>query len=485
MVNAIAKKDNKVRIEVIGGNAEAVTGSCSVINYNGKTALFELGSIQEGHTVKENYNYNKNLISDIKDKDKISFVIAGHGHLDHIGNIPALYSHTNCQAKIIIPEGNRSLLKEMWLDSAFIIERNCEDIKFKTKKDCIPIYTKDDVYKALEHVVEYEFGKIIELDDSLSIRFIPAGHILFSAQTELFFKLKNSVKKVTFTSDLGNINLKDTKVFIDPFEPIVKSNIVIGECTYSARNRSSNKKDIQNDIQTIKDSVLKYCVKDGRILFIPCFALDRTPYIMWILYSLFSDDLKFFTRIIIDSPLAIRLLENYSKELKGETKKKFDEMLDWKCFEFSKTQFSSAEAMQDGEPKVVIASSGMLDAGRGVRWAQNILPNKEDCMMFIGYATQNTNAYKIKTSRKVGTLIINGQTVNNRCNILDLNSFSSHMQRTDLLNYYSNINCETVYLVHGNQNTKYEFAEDLRNEISKKNKTNNVVSVDYNTKIIV
>lgn len=484
-MRTIAKKDNKLTIKVIGGNAESITGSCSVINYNGKIALFELGSIQEGHTEKENYNYNKNLISDIKDKERISFVIIGHVHTDHVSNIPALYSNTNCNAKIIVPLGSKAILKDMWLDSAFINVRDSESIKFKTKKDCIPLYTEDDVYHALDFVIEYPFEKIIELDNSLSIRFIPAGHILFSAQTEMFFKLKNSTKKVTFTSDLGNINLKDTKVFIDPFEPVTKSNVVIGECTYSARNRSTNKKDIQRDIQTIKDTVLKYCVKDGRILFIPCFALDRTPYMLWLLYSLFSDDLTFVTRIIVDSPLAIKLLEDYENELKGEAKAKFKAMMNWHCIELSKTAISSAEAMQDGEPKIVLASSGMLDAGRGVRWAQKILSNKQDCILFIGYATQNTNAYKIKNSQGLGTLIINGETINNKCNIIDLHSFSSHMQREDLLNYYSNINCETIYLVHGNKENKEEFVEDLRNEISNKNRTTKVISVDYKTQIVV
>jgi metallo-beta-lactamase family protein len=484
-VSTIAKRDNKVKINVIGGNAESVTGSCSVINYNGKIALFELGSIQEGHTVKENYNYNKNLISDIKDKDKISFVIAGHLHADHIANIPALYSNTNCQAKIIVPEGSKSILKDMWLDSAFINARVCDAIKYKTKKECYPIYTDMDVLKALEFVVEYPFGELVALDDSLSIRFTPAGHILFSAQTEMFFKLNNSVKKVTFTSDLGNVNLKYTKVFVDQFEPITKSNIVIGECTYSARSRITNKKDIQKDLQTLKDAVLKYCVKDGRILFIPCFALDRTPFILWLLYSMFSDDMTFVTRIIVDSPLAIKLLEDYSNELRGKQKELFDEMMNWHCIELSRTPYESAEAMQDGEPKLVISSSGMLDAGRGVRWAQKVLQNKQDCILFIGYATQNTNAYKIKNSKGQGTLIINGEIVNNKCNIIDLNNFSSHMQRPDLLNYYSNINCETIYLVHSNKSDKEEFAEDLRNEISKKNRSNKVICVDYKTNIIV
>lgn len=482
-MSIIAKKDNKVTIQVIGGNAESVTGSCSVINYNDKIALFELGTIQDSRDVKTNYNYNKNLISNIKDKDRIGFVILGHVHTDHVGNIPALYS-TNCTARIIVPKGSKSLLRDMWLDSAFINDRDADTIRYKTKKECIPLYSENEVYRTLDFIEEIPFGQIIQLDENLSIRFTHAGHILFSAQTEMFFKVSNSVKKVLFTSDLGNVNLKDTKVFIDKFEPVTKANVVIGECTYAANGRSVTKKDIKNDIQAIKKLVLKYCIDDGRTLFIPCFALDRTPYMLWLLYSAFGDDLTFFTRIIIDSPLAIKLLEDYSNELSGDAKILFDEMMDWHCVELSKTAITSAEAMEDGEPKIVLASSGMLDAGRGIRWAKHILPNKQDCILFVGYVTPNSNAYKIQNN-KSRTIILNGETINIRANLVSLHSFSGHMQRENLLNYYSNINSETIYLVHGNYNDKLEFSEDLRKEISRKNKTTTVIPVDYKTVIIV
>lgn len=483
MVNVIAKKDNQVTINVIGGNSESVTGSCSIINYNGKIALFELGSIQESNDIKTNYNYNKKLVSDIKNKDQIKFVIIGHTHTDHIGNIPSLYRN-ECNAKIIVPKGSKTILKDMWLDSAYINQKDVESIKYKNKKEVAPLYTENEVYIALNHVVEIDFKAMVELDENLSIRYIPAGHILFSAQTEMFLKVSNCTKKVSFTSDLGNINLSDTKVFIDKFEPIIKTNVLIGECTYSARGRSVSKKDIKSDLQTIRDLVLKYCVKDGKILFIPCFALDKTAYILWLLYLMFSDDTTFVTRIIVDSPLAIKLLKDYAEELQGESKLLFDEMMNWNCIELSKTPMDSSCNMEDGDPKIVLSSSGMLDAGRGIRWAKKILPDKNNCMLFVGYVTQNSNAYRIQNN-KSKTIILNGETTNIRSKIVNLRSFSGHMQREDLLNYYSTINADSIYLVHSNKEDKEVFACDLRDKIGKKNKTTKVICVNNKTVINV
>ena len=69
MVSEIAKKKDKVTLEVIGGNCEGVTGSCTSIKFNDRTILFECGGIQDGHTILENYKMNRELISKIKPKE--------------------------------------------------------------------------------------------------------------------------------------------------------------------------------------------------------------------------------------------------------------------------------------------------------------------------------------------------------------------------------------------------------------------------------
>ena len=57
-VKPLGKKKDKVTLEVIGGNAESVTGSCTKITTNEHVYLFELGMIQDGHTPLENYKLN-------------------------------------------------------------------------------------------------------------------------------------------------------------------------------------------------------------------------------------------------------------------------------------------------------------------------------------------------------------------------------------------------------------------------------------------
>lgn len=474
-------KKNTVSINVIGGNAEDVTGSASLITFDNLLILFEFGLIQKGKSIYENYCYNRELIDKVK-ANKIDYIIAGHTHADHIALIPALYAK-GCEAKILVPKGSCDIMKEMWLDCAYINQRDCDVLTARREKVFHPFYTNEDVDTALRNVIEVEMNNRYSITENFHLRFTPAGHILFSAQTELFFTKSNHTKKVLFTSDLGNLNLKNHKLFVEEFEPVINADIIIGEATYASAERTSSKKTLKKDIEKIKTVISQYCIDYKKRVLIPCFALDRLPYMMWILYDLFGSDESFNIPIYIDSPLGVRLLKAYEKNMPEEMQKDFLDMLKWENFKFIDKSEDSKAAITDDRAKVILASAGMLTAGRSVKWTQSILPSYMDCIMFIGYCATNTLAYKIKNFSDRRTISIAGKEVNNKASIVDLKSFSSHMQHYDLLNYYSNINTQKVYLIHSNQNDKIQFKEELENEISRKNKTTKVIAVNRSTVI--
>lgn len=481
MVRKISKKKDKITVEVIGGNCESVTGSCTKVTINNRTILFECGGIQDGHTILENYKRNRELISKIKAKE-VNMIIIGHCHYDHISNICSLFAR-GCRARIIVPKGSTSILREMWLDSAYINGRDCEYLSQKFSKEYYPLYTNDDVEATLQYVEEFPSNEMIDLDSEISIRYSPAGHILCSQQTEFYINVGNHTRKIVFTSDLGNVKTQDSRVFVENLKPIAKANLVIGECTYSKRGRSMTKKDFEKDVEKIRTVVEQYCIDNKHRVLIPTFSLDRMPYILWILYGLFGDDENFNIPIIIDSPLSNRLLDCYSSILDGDAKEKFDEMMSWKNIKRVITPEDSIAAINDKSPKLILSSSGMLTAGRSIKWTQSILPCEDDCILFIGYAGEDTLAYKIKHNKEQNTISINGKPIKNKCAIVDLKSFSSHMQRDDLINYYKGFNCEKIYLVHSDKDSKLEFKEDLEKSLSECCKSTRVIAVSKSTKI--
>ena len=157
-------------------------------------------------------------------------------------------------------------------------------------------------------------------------------------------------------------------------------------------------------------------------------------------------------------------------------------MMSWKNVQRIIQPENSKAAIADKGAKIILSSSGMLTAGRSIKWSQSILPRESDCILFMGYSGEDTLAWKIKHGKDNKTININGKPFKNKAQIYDLKSFSSHMQRQDMINYYKSINCEKIYLVHGDSN-KIEFKHDLEDAISNCLKSTKVVAVNSGTKI--
>ena len=438
--------------------------------------------IQDNSTILENYKVNSSILNKIKSKS-VEMVIIGHLHCDHVGLIPMLFARGNTQAKIIVPENSASILKEMWYDCCYINNRDIETLNRKGDRSYTPLYTENEVEMALSRIVEIPVGDIVNIDENVSIRYTPAGHILCSCQTELYINGGSHTRKILFTSDLGNPMIENRKVFVEPFKKVTSANIVIGESTYGRRKGSMTKKDIELDQKKMKAVVEQYCVDNKHRVLIPTFSLDRMPFIIWELYQLFGKDENFKIPVLVDSPLANRLLDCYSSILTDDKKEKFDEMMSWKNIKRVINPEDSKAAISDSSPKIILASSGMLTAGRSLKWVQSILPKEEDCILFVGYAGMDTLAGKIKNCREQKTININGKPYKNKCQLVDLHSYSSHMQRKDLINYYKEINTEKIYLVHGDKQARIELKEDLEKELEKCLKSTRVVIVNKGTKI--
>lgn len=467
-LSAVENVKNKLRIDFSNGEAaQHVTGSC--IYLPDLEILLECG-----------FSQSNNLERDFRDNGakfnfsckKLKYIFIGHTHLDHVGRLPLLYKR-GCDAPIIVSKGTLPLLKNMLEDSVKINERDADLLSKQKGRSYEPIYNIDDVNNAIAHVVEYEQNIIWELTNELSFRFTSSGHIKFSEQIELFFHVNNCKKKLVYTSDLGNYLLP--KNFSDPFVPIEKCDVLIGECTYADGTRpAATKKIRKTDLEKIESLIWKYCIDNNAKILIPCFALDRTPELYMTLRSIMKKN-GWDVPILIDSPLSVKQFKIYADE-HPELWEEVNSSRTRLCSEWNE---SVVYQKMEG-PMIILSSSGMLTAGRVLSHLPYILPNPNNCILFCGYSTEGTLAWDIKHT-KHKTLKLAGKRIANRANIIILNSFSSHMQHDQLLDYYSSIQCNKIYLVHGQQPEKIKFAEELRNEIARKNHTTQVVCVNKST----
>lgn len=262
---------NKIRIDFSNGEAaQHVTGSC--IYLPDLETILECG-LSQSNSLERDYRENNEKFNFAC--KKIKYIIIGHCHLDHIGRIPLLYKR-GCEADIIAPTGSSGIMRNMLEDSVKILERDALLLTKQKKHEYSPIYSQEDVDNALSHIKEYDFHELTQINEELAIKFIPSGHIRYSAQIELFINRNNVKKKLVYTSDLGNSLLP--KYFSDKFEPIDKCDVLIGECTYADKNRQAATQKLRKlDIEKIESIIETYCIDNHSKILIPCFALDRTP----------------------------------------------------------------------------------------------------------------------------------------------------------------------------------------------------------------
>ena len=463
---------DKIQIHFVGESASGVTGSCVWVKTPHVEFLIECGLYQGSGNTLDEYKIN-NAPFKFKPQN-IQYVFAAHNHGDHILRIPLLYKR-GMSAPTIMPKGSIPVAKILMEDSARIMACDAEALSKQYGREYEPIYEQDDVDRCIGSIKEYPMWEYVQLDEYVKFRFIPSGHILNSAQIEISVTEGNITKTIGYTSDLGNVHIK--RMYANDFEPIKKANVFIGETTYGGENRIATQRIRHKDLQKLKAVIENTCKNDkGRVL-IPCFANSRSQEMLTHLFDLFGDDKSFNIPILFDTPMGIRVCEAYKQLLNGEEAKRWEQVLSWENIKFVTDPDESRAWQNDPSPAVIISSSGMMTHGRSRAYAKALLSDHRNMIVFCGFSVDSSLASIIKEGN-VKTIKLGGKRIANRCRVVDLHSFSSHMQKDSLLDYYSSVDCEKILLVHGDMQCKVEFADELENAISKKDKTSKVICVN-------
>lgn len=464
-------------VRSLGKSTDDVTGSCfELVTTAGDRVLIDCGMKQSSDDLKD-YRDNIEIIKNLKTK-RLDAIVLGHNHVDHSGNIPAAFAN-GFTGVVYMPKNSKDIVKLLWLDSAKIMQQNQQLLKKKGNVSGKPTYTLEDVEVAYNHIVECEFNQIIEVSETLSFQYIHSNHIISSAQIIFYVKENGATKTIGYCCDLGSPNNQGT--YLDPFEPIKKCNMVIGECTYGMQLKTNNKKNRDKDKEKIKTLVEQIKETGGRLI-IPAFSLNRSQDILTVLYELFHDDEDFKMPIVFDGVLTSKISEhfndciNYNKEL-------WNKVYSWNAV-VKVSEWTDSLVYQNYTANQIIVASGGFLQGRSTAYIKKWLSDSKTTVCFVGFSGQEgSTGYKIQHAKEYPIVNIDGFKVQNKAHIISLNSFSSHASHAELLEYYSSIECEKIYLVHSQEDRKKEFKPLLEEEISKKNHTTKVVLPDSKTKM--
>lgn len=445
-------------IEFIGANTEEVTGSAALLRFLNYAVLIDYGMRQSAKDV-EDYQINSKRHKDLKPK-KLDAIILTHAHLDHSGLIPALFKD-GCDCPIHVAKGTKKLLTLMWQDCIKIFHNDLE------RWDRAPLYEQCDVDNALSHIVECEISKDITINENISIKMVNAQHIVKARQ--ILIKLFDGVtrKKLVFTGDWSN---KTDTYWLKEKDSIENCDILIAETTYGARGRLNKSRDRKTDINKLKAAV-QYALEHKSKIIVPVFSLHRLQTMLAVLYETYGEDSPI--KILADSPLG-QSISDIWEYLIDKDHELWERVKAWDKLYWVSDFKDSVHFNAVKEPMIVLCGGAFLQGGRATYWVKENLSIKDNYIVFCGYSTPDSPAGQIKSGR-LKEIKIDGKTIKSRAQIITLNSFSSHADKKDLIEYYTKVQYNKICLVHGEQKAKLEFEKELKEALSKANRTSKVV----------
>ena len=474
----MAKRKGEVEISFIDSvSAEDVTGSSIYIKTPKHNILLDCGMHQSNDRYKD-FLTNNRRPKEYKPQD-VDLVFISHTHLDHVGLLPLLFKR-GCECGVVVAEKNKNIMNLMLSDCANINERDILVINSQNNKSYDALYSQKDVDRTLQYIKEFPTNEKIFIDDEISFELIPNGHLLGSVQIKLYITYNNITKTLLYTGDIGS-NILDNP-FVDKFSPVDTADYVIGESTYGDRPHQKNtKKERKNDLDKIR-TVIDTQVKElnGRVI-IPTFAQSRCQQLAYYIWKLYKDS-EWQPKVYVDSPLAINIFNEYRDLLDGDEKAEFEQMLNWDNLIFVKEAESSVALVQSEEPCVVLATSGMCTVGRIRHHLKANISKVNSTILFVGYSTKDSLASILK-DKNTKYVTIDQKSYVCRCAVFNLKSMSGHAMYKQLLDYYSSINCQRIFLHHGTKESKEYLAKELKKKYEKELKTTKVVCSNSSLKI--
>ena len=131
-----------------------------------------------------------------------------------------------------------------------------------------------------------------------------------------------------------------------------------------------------------------------------------------------------------------------------------DHPLDFPNLVFTRTAEESVALNTNPNPKVIISSSGMCEAGRIKHHLKHNLWNPKSSIVFVGYQAKGTLGYSILNGDKRVTIF--GEKIHVEAEIHNLEGFSGHADKNGLLEWLAGFKQrpKQIFLVHGEEDSK-------------------------------
>ncbi len=443
------------------GAAEEVTGSKHMLDTGDARVLVDCGIFQ-GHR-EEARRKNQDLPFSPRD---ITVCVNTHGHLDHCGAYPLLVKK-GYNGNIFSTPATRDIAGLVMMDSARIQAHDAQHLAKRQKKHpradrkvFEPLYDEHDAETALSQFVSADYRRPHDIAKNVRATFHDAGHILGSSLVRFEVRNANGNTTVGFTGDLGRSNMP---ILRDP-EVIPPVDYLVCESTYGNRLH-----DEYGFAEEELAAIIRDTVKRGGRVIMPAFAVERTQELVYILHKLHDAGRIPVVPVFVDSPMAVSATAIFRAHPECYDRETVEQFLDngESPFRFDALKYvTNAEVSKSintlPEPCIIIATSGMCEAGRILHHLIHGIGDPRNAVLIVGFMAANTLGRALADKRP--EVRIFGEKHQVRATVKIFNVFSAHADYREIGEYVTKLDASRlkgVYLVHGEPDAQSALRQHL------------------------
>jgi len=399
------------------GAAGCVTGSCSELRTPDARVLVDCGMFQGSKTLKA-LNYQPFPF----DPASVDAVLLTHAHIDHSGLLPKLM-RAGFRGPIFATAATRDLCEVMLADAGGIQESEVRYLNHRNQQRgrplIEPIYTAKDAARVMGQFERIKLGETVGVAPGVTATFWEAGHILGSASIEVHAPADQGPLKLLFSGDLGP---GGSEFVADPRSPSGVDHLIL-ESTYGDRERIAVDSAGRRRLLT---KALQDAHAAGGPLLMPAFAVERTQELLADLLIVMESGDAPRGDIFLDSPLAIEATDVFLERgwNPDAGRNPFLDVRPSGRLRFLRKPWESDGLERLKGWHVILAASGMCEAGRVRKHLKRLLWRKEATVLLPGFQAAGTLGRLLAEGAERVT--IQGEEVRVRARVESLDVYSGH-----------------------------------------------------------
>lgn len=423
--------NTNIKIHFLGA-AGTVTGSKYLVDTGDRKILIDCGMFQGLKKLRLlNWNYPPVKISEI------DVILLTHGHADHTAYLPRLVN-MGYNGHIRGTEPTLDIASIIIRDSAKIQEEEAERANkegYSKHEVADPLYNMIDAENAISRFKSVEEGVWIELYPGIKARFQTNGHILGST----FIELDVRGEIIVFSGDIGR---KEDLLLKAPKKPQHADYLLI-ESTYGGKLH--NNLDLEEELS----KVINHTYEKNGTLIIPSFAVERAQTLMYLLWQLREKGKIPKMPMIMDSPMGNNVLEVFKDHQSWHKLKANDNKKMCNAFTIVQSYRETLNIIEDKQPKIVIAGSGMVTGGRVLNYLTEYIEDPTTTVMLAGFQVEGTRGRQLLEG--AAEVKIYGKYYDVNAEIYNMTALSAHADQSEIIDWLSELDSapKKVFIVHG------------------------------------